>query len=226
VHEPPDELVDLIDWLRTATGVEPELTELATHRWRMGVRNERVYMELDVRRAKRNRYVWLRSALFIDGERRPNARDPEHFVRIFHDPDDALPPQGAVLDPMPPLVDPVTVPPAVRHVYVRLAHQLGAENVRVGHESSLWVVELSGERGGLHLRFTTIKRRTYPAKRYIQVVADGRDYSADVNNDLEQAMALLSAPATGPAVPGTEGATADGAGFGSVGVRRHSVIRN
>ena len=127
---------------------------------------------------------------------------------------------------MPPAVDPTTVPPVVRQTYVRLAKSLGAENVHVGHEGKLWVIGIDGERGGLRLRFATIKRRTYPLKRYIQIVVDGRDHSADVKNDLDQAMALLTAPAAGPDAPSSEGATAEGTGFGSVGVRRHSVMRN
>jgi hypothetical protein len=225
IHEVPHELADTIDFLRTATGVEPEVTELATHRWRVSVRNDRVYMELDARRAKRERFVWLRSALIVDGERRPLARDPKHFVRIFHDPDNELPPEG-VLDHMLPAVDPVTAPPAVRQIYVNLVRRLGDSNVQIGHEGRRWLIGVDGPKGGIRFRFVTVGRRTSPVKRWIQVIKDGRDYSADVNNDLEQALALLSAPATGPAVAGTEGTTSDGSGFGSVGVRRHSVMRN
>lgn len=225
VHEPPEDLIRTINWLQVNTGVEPEVVELATHRWRIIVQNERVYMEMDIRRAKRERYVWLRSALIVDGVRRQNARDSKHFVRIFHDPDNALPPEGE-LDALLPAVDPTTAPPIVRGPYMTLARRLGAENVHIGNDGRRWVIGIDGPKGGLRLRFVKAGRRTYPTKRWVQVVKDGRDYSDDVNNDLEQAMALLSAPATGPVAPGTEGATADGSGFGSVGVRRHSVMRN
>jgi hypothetical protein len=224
--ELPKELIWEIDLIRRITGVEPELTELAPRRWRIAVRNERVYMDIDYRSASRGRIVWLRSGLFVDGKRRPRAKDPEHFGRIFHDPDSELPPEGAAIEPPPPSVAPETAPIVVQVPYRKLAAVAGAENVQIGRKGRRWVISISRPGRDFRMNFVQQGRKTYPAQRLIQLVVDGRDYSKQIRNQLEDAMALLVAPTVGPDAPGTTGSTEQGAGFGSVDVRRHSVMRN
>jgi hypothetical protein len=225
--EPPAELMEQVRELREGCGVDVEVTRLDTNRWRLSIRNLRVYMETDFRTAKRGRTVWLRSALYVDGERRPLARGPEHFMRIFNDPDTEAGP-AAEPDPILPQVPPDTAPAIVRHFYARLARALGAENVGVGTAGRNWQISITGKRGGLRFRFVNFgRRRVGPAGgRWIQVVIDGVDRSDEAQNDLENALAMFAAPTIGPAQPGTEGAPATGAGYDSVGVRRHSVMRN
>ncbi len=222
----PDELVREIAHLRQCVGVEPELIELAPRRWRITMRNERVYMDVDYRSASRGRISWLRSALIVDGKRRPRARDCEHFARIFHDPDNELPPAGSALEPPPPPVDPDTAPVIVQMPYRKLAQAIGADNVQIGRAGRRWVVSVSRPNADFRMNFVQQGRKTYPAKRLIQIVIDGRDYSRQVHNQLDEAVALLAAPTQGPDTPTTAGSTEQGAGFGSVGVRRHSVMRN
>jgi hypothetical protein len=222
----PDELTRLLAHLRQCVGVEPELVELAPRRWRIIIRNERVYMDMDYRSASRGRISRLRSALIVDGRRRPLARNCEHFARIFHDPDNELSPEGAALEPPPPAVDPATAPIIVQVPYRKMAAAVGVDNVHIGRVGRCWVISICTPKGDFRMNFVQQGRKTYPAKKLIQIVVDGRDYSHQVRNQLDEAMALLTAPAAGPDTPNTSGSPEQGAGFGSVGVRRHSVMRN
>jgi hypothetical protein len=222
----PDELILRLNDLRKSTGVEPELTEIAPRRWRMSVRNERVYMEVDYRSAARGRIVWLRSALIVDGKRRPLARDPEHFARIFRDPDNELPPEGAQLRPPPKPANPESAPTIVRLPYLRLSSLIGAENVQVGHEGKRWVISVAMPGRDFRMNFVRQGQKVYPAQRTIELIIDGRDYTRQVNNKLEDALALLAPAGAAPEAPGTSGTADQGSGFGSVDIRRHSVMRN
>jgi hypothetical protein len=220
----PGELTDTIDKLREVTGLEPAVTTTAPRRWRIDVDSDRVHMDVDFRAARRDRIVWLRSTLSVDGQPRKIASSIEHLGRIFRDPDNECP-DIAQADELLPQVDPNTAPAVVRHVYASLARAVG-DAARVGNLGDKWVVSFSGPDRELQLRFLRDKRKVGQARQFIQLIVGGRDLSEQVAGRLDEALALLTAPRTGPAVAATEGETAGGEGFGSVGVRRHSVMRN
>lgn len=229
---PPAEFAELIADLERDTGVAPAVEEIrgAERRWRLTMRNERVCMTIVAKAAKRGRYIQVKSTLEVDGQPRPVAESYRHFVRIFNDPDET-PPEAE----LPPAPDPCgpdgPLPPIVAGYYRQLTGRIPAENLTLGRDGYNFVIDLRSENGNALLRIGFLRPKPHkpPDEMDLLLIIEGRDRSREVKGDLEAALALLgrqATPNTGPgeAPAGQEATT--GQGYGSVGVRRHSVIRN
>lgn len=228
---PPRELTELVADLTRDTDVTPDVEEIPgfERRWQLTLRNDRVLMTMVVKSAGRGRYAWVRSALTVDGQPRPVAESYSHFVRIFNDPDET-PPERAVPEPLPPC-SPEGLPPMVASAYGQLAKSLGAEAVVLGHEHNHWALDIVSPNGQAFLRlsYRRPKRGKPVSDMRLTMIVEGRDRSREVRGDLDVALALLarqSTPNTGPATADSGQEATSGQGYGSVGVRRHSVIRN
>lgn len=227
----PAELAELVADLERDTSRTPTVEEVpgTGRRWLLTHRNDRVTMTLLCRPAKRGRYTWLNSTLTVDGEPRQVADSYEDFVRIFNDPDET-PPERPIPEPLP-ACDPDNLPPMVASTYRRLAESLAGDRITVGHDRNTWVIDLADPSGNafLRLEFRRYHRGKPVGDMRILLIVEGRDRSREVHGNLAAAVALMArqaTPNTGPA-PGNSGQEATaGQGFGSVGVRRHSVIRN
>lgn len=227
----PRELAEEAADLERDTGVTPTIEEIPglPTRWVLTHANERVRMTLTVQAAKHGRYTWLDSTLEVDGKPRPVADTYSHYVRIFNDPDER-PPEREIPDPLPSAAGEV-MPPLVSQHYHGLVRSLSPDRVTVGHHGNEWAIDLRSEDGSsfLRLSFRKAKRGKPTADMRITLIVEGRDRSREVAGNLEAAMALLArqaTPNTGPAGQGDGQESTSGQGYGSVGVRRHSVIRN
>lgn len=228
---PPRELVDLVARLTRDTGVAPEVEEIPglERRWKLTLLNDRVQMTLIAKSANRGRYTWLKSTLVVDGQPRPIASGYRHFVRIFNDPDET-PPERAIPDPLPPC-RPEDVPQRVASAYQRLVESLGEERVALGGGHNAWAIDITSPNGQAFMRlgFRRAKRGKPVSDMRILMIVEGRDRSREVQGSLEAALALLArqgTPNTGPTATDSGQEATSGQGYGSVGVRRHSVIRN
>lgn len=229
---PPAELAELIADLERDTGVAPMVEEIrgAERRWLITMRNERVRMTITAKAAKRGRYTQVHSTLEIDGQPRPVADDYRHFVRIFNDPDET-PPKGEIPPPPEPCDPDRPLPPTVAVYYRSLTERIPPERITLGRDRDDYVIDLRSENGSSFLRiaFLRPKRNKPPDEMGLMLIIEGRDRSREVKGDLEAALALLgkqATPNTGPGEPTAGQESTAGQGFGSVGVRRHSVIRN
>lgn len=204
-------------------GITPHVDEIGPRRWRLWARNDRVYADADYRAASRGRIVHLRGALLVDGQRRPLTHTAEELTRLMREPGER-PAPPVELEPLLPDADVAAAPGHVQHMHARLARALGGDAVRLGNRGPQWIVAVSTPRAELRMSFLRGKGRHLDM--YLRVIIDGEDVSQQVNGDLTRALAMMTVSPTGPAVEAAEGSPAAGTGFGSVGVRRHSVMRN
>lgn len=230
----PRELGKMLATLRAVIDTEPEVIATATQEWRVTVRNDRVVMTLDYLNAGRGAMRWKRSTLTVDGEPRPLAANLDDFARIFRNPD-GVPggswPAVQPDEPLPPC-DPNELPVVAKATYDGLAEALAgtplaAAAITVGFRHRLWVIDLDTPRVHLRFQWRPARRGRGVEQGPMRLHVDGRDASAEVGKDLAKAMQVVAAATAGQsATPATIGAPAKGEGFGSVGVRRASVIRN
>lgn len=221
--------------LLQATGEQPDVEQLSTGRWRITLANERVRLTIDYRNNGRGKFVWAASTLSVDGKARPLAKNFPDFVRIFRDPDQGEGDELAELPPMPPLRDPSTAPAEVQATYGLLAAKFAPAgiDVAVGFDGRQWVIGIGERDNGLRCYYVRYGKRRWANSPTtpLQLVAKGKDMTAEASGALGKAIALL---AEGMATPTTEappssgavGKAASGARTNSVEVRRATVIRN
>lgn len=81
--------------LAEATGHDPHIEQLNDTRWRLTMRNERVFMTMDFRRVGPGRYRWAGSTLEVDGQPRPLAAGLREFTKLWRAPG------GVPAEPLP-----------------------------------------------------------------------------------------------------------------------------
>lgn len=106
--------------LAAATGVEPAIEQVSPARWRLTLSNDVVLLTVDYE-SRLGKVKQVDSALFVDGKRVPNARNFDHFIEIWYDPDIALSKKRVPVPyPVPPDGDITKAPSVVRRVYETL----------------------------------------------------------------------------------------------------------
>lgn len=222
------------DMLRVSCDVEPVITRIAVDRWRITITNTRVTMTLDLRQTRPGRCVWVTSTLTVDGVRRELTHGPEHFARVFKDPDNELdrriniPPASTVLETQP-VAD---APKTVRSAYQMAVDQLGdGLDIQVGTSGpGYWAVTVNGTAGILRMNYyiTESGRCVSPEDHPFDLIVNGEDRTAEMGGRMDRAMALLAGtPRENSSTPSSPVAAGAGAArTNSVEVRRAAVIRN
>ena len=211
-----------VDDLRDATGIEPEVTDLGHHKWRICVSNERVHMYVDFKILSNEKLKWLGSELLVDGSSRPLAKDEYDLADIMRNPD-----RTASVSDMPGEASVSQAPGIVKHYYSLLASKL-EDAVMLGVDRRMWVIGIGEGPHGIRISFVPSRQMRRNYNIGIQIVLEGVDRSAEVRNDLSAALALLLGASAGEpgSSPGSSSTPVkDGKRFDSVQQRKSSVFR-
>lgn len=231
----PKQVRNRADDLGKATGHPPVIEQVRPDRWRVTMANDRVTMTIDYKptNGRPPRWVWASSELYIDGVRQDELTNGfEHFVRVFKDPDEFKNPHPTPV-PLDTPLDEVSslddLPSMVRKSYLVLADKLGDDAVTVGRSRSYWVLQVVT--GDATMRVNLIDTSGHGEweldhQHPIQLVIGGRDFSDEVEGNIERAMGLIMKPAhqAAPGNPPVAG-PAPAARSNAVETRRQTVIR-
>jgi hypothetical protein len=229
VTEIPDRVQRFADHVVEGVGLAPTV-ELVAGYWLIMLTTPRVVATARFKRSsgRGGRWFWHDGTLLVDGEPRPTTRSMEELASLIADPDG----RAAAPAPLPASEPPGSAPAAVQRDFWAIARKLGTDAVTVGRDGKRWVVALeltkpNGATASLRINYANHAHRWHPDPRHpFTLILDGRDHTSQINN-LAEAMALMAGQSE-PGEPDTGGVagTAAATGFGSVDVRRHSVIRN
>lgn len=219
----PADVRDCYDNIEYGTGQAPRVERIGDRRFRLTAENERVVMTIELKMTGPGRWVWARSTLTVDGQRRELAESAAAFYRLFRNPDDGgkQPVDPADEEPFEPypLEDPP--PPAVQALMDRLSQRLDStvEAGRLADGTPLVVV--TTPHGYLRVKMG--------AELAMRAVVDGYDVTGDAAQSLDEMLRKLT-DAHDPAKPAPTAAgparrASDTKRNGSVEVRRASVIR-
>jgi hypothetical protein len=225
----PERVQRFADNVVETVGIEPAIEFVAGY-WLITLTAPRVVATARFKhsRGRGGRWSWHDGTLTVDGEPRPVTNSMEELARLVADPDG----RAAAPAPLPASEPPGKAPAAVQRDFWAIARKLGTDAVTVGCDGKRWVVALemtkpSGATASLRINYANHAHRWIPDPyRPFTLILDGRDRTSEINN-LAEAMALMAGQSE-PGEPGTGGVAgaAEATGFGSVDVRRHSVIRN
>jgi hypothetical protein len=225
----PERVQRFADHVVEVVGIEPAIESVAGY-WLITLTAPRVVATARFKRSsgRGGRWFWHDGTLLVDGEPRPVTNSMEELARLVADPDG----RAVAPAPLPASEPPGKAPAAVQRDFWAIARKLGTDAVTVGRDGKRWVVALemakpSGATASLRINYANHAHRWNPDPYHpFTLILNGRECTSQINN-LAEAMALM-ADQSEPGEPGTGPATgpAQGAGFDSVDVRRHSVIRN
>ena len=220
----PERVQSFADEATRVTGVECSIESVSGY-WRVTIEVPRVVATARFRhtRGRGGRWSWCDGTLLVDGQPRPTTKTFQQLARLIADPDCHAEP----LEPLAASEPPRNAPAAVQRDFWAIARRLGHDVVTLGLDGNDWVIALESPGKALRNRYLPHAGRWLPDPyQPFTVVVDGRDRTPEIN-DLAGALALLMDQSE-PGEPGSGAATgpATGTGFGSVDVRRHSVIRN
>lgn len=222
-----------MDELERLTGTRPTVGRPATNRWRIEMRNPRVFAYADFKISPGGRCVQAGTALHIDGERVENANGYAHFARIFTADDPWSEVQEKVIEPIPigDPIEPINVedaPPAVRAGYTDLVRGLPAgTEVTVGMGNGYyWSVTAQVGVATIRLNFYNGKPVKLSSRTPIQIMVAGVDRTSEIQGRLDRALAMMTGqPGEQISATPTIGAS-PAARSNAVETRRATVIRN
>jgi hypothetical protein len=234
VTQIPARIRALIQDMQQATGHEADVENLTGSKWRVTLQNARVRLTMDYALDGRGRLKGHSgSTLQVDGKDRPLAKNFDHFVTIFKDPDSEQQ-VLAELAPMPPVRSPDEAPAELLVVYQALTNRLATlgpdavATLQLGFDGRRWVIGLGDANRGIRYFFEQHrKNRWRPAElRPLQVVVDGVDRTTEAEEKLTKAIALMTAASPGAAPTSDSIARAVPAPRSSTETRRGTVMRN
>lgn len=198
-----------------ATGITPSVETPEQGLWRMSVANERVCTTVDFRTDRTGKTKYADSTLTVDGQPRELARDAQELAQIFTHPSGER-----VLDPAPNNGTISAAPILVQRYFRNLTDRLGGASVTTGQKKDgTWVIGMDGPNAQLRLNF----RHDH---MHVELVVDGIDRTRDVEDSLEDALALVNgilAPIEDSQAP--QGQPAPAARSNAVETRRGTVLR-
>lgn len=235
LHTPlPGEVRHTYDEIVKGTGVEPDIERRDNgRRYRLAVNSDRVRMQIDYKLTGR-RWVWAASQLYVDGVQRPIMKTPQHFYRLWHDPDSDGYPRADPADEPPIEPYPLEDAPEDLRVFVeRLRTRFEGREGKVltfgRHPDGTPVVHVDNrETGGtLLLRLERVGPTWFPS--HLRLTRGGYDRTSEAGGSFEEALRLLLGDWRGPAVMPSGGPKVRGASDAqrntSVDVRKQTVIR-
>jgi hypothetical protein len=213
--------------LRRVTGVDPVIEQTSPTTWRLSLRNSRVHLTVDFK-ASMGKPKWMGSTLTIDGQERPHVDGYAEFGKVWRDPDSHLPRRRrrvGTLAPIPP-GDISQAPAIVRQQYDYLQRLLPAP-VEAGYADGRWTLGITmSTNTGLRLFFTRCRKGWHPDPAGpIQMIAAGRDRTAEAGGRVEKALAMLTAHQNEPTAGGPPVAASDSSRSIAVEMRKGNVIR-
>jgi hypothetical protein len=210
VDEPqsvPSVVTEFVEELREATGHQPRVTRLDARCWRLTLTSEAVMLTLDYRLLRPRRLYWVDSSLVVNGKRRELAKDFDHLLAVFTDPDCGQRQQERSArtepEPMPPRCPVQAVPRDLRQIYAQVCGQvdnLGGQliEVQVGHVGQHWTIGVDIARFSMRMNFKMVRTRSSrpgkitPDRLWpIEVFVDGVNRSDEVGGSLDKALALF-----------------------------------
>lgn len=227
---PPRPVRDLAERLRVSCSTTPVVEwDVDLAHWRITVSNDRVVMILDHKMTPGGRWVWASSTLTVDGVQGPLASDYDHFVRVWHNPEEL-----ANRDLVPP---PVSTPIEVVPLELMPSHIASSIDVAVkfsglsdpvvGYvDDHFWAMEFSSSRMCLRVHWPMAEGSSPKPYEHLFLVIDGEDKSDLVQGRLEKAFAAIAQiPHPGVAGPAGVNDVAGASRDRGVEVRSTHVIR-
>lgn len=216
-------------YVQEAIGEEPQISQLSPTEWRVALIGAHVTASADFRSAL-GKTRWVSGALAVDGKTRPTTGDFRKLRALWDKYERSAAAEPSRLEPVPPLPADARMPSEARQLHDQLTEAVaGKVPVQAGYDGR-WVIGVDGSgRDGLRFIFTRIAhgRWTLARDRPIQVIAGGRDVSAEVGRDVAKAIAALTqahpetgSPAAAPPVTPSRGKRDIG-----IEMRKGNVIR-
>jgi hypothetical protein len=222
----PKIVTEWISRVDEATGCISFVERIDVRTWRMVTESERVRLTLDFKNGGNGKVKRSGSTLAVDGAPRELAKDFEHLIQIFNDPDESKQAAGVAkaveVKPMPPLRSPEDAPLSVRTAYEALIR--AGKPAEIGEKDGCWVVGFESDTRALRMAFQLRRKQWHLT--IDQLIIDGVDRSQEAGGDIVKAIELLGGEVPSITRERVIGSPSSSARSNAVETRRATVIRN